>query len=149
VLAGGGPEEKIADGPFRGDLFLQPNGTATWMASISGSGSIRLLDLDVERRTLLWNNKVPGGTLLASLPMFSPNGKLISAAVQESRDHDAIWVFETATGKSRLAVRLPFHMTFRADWVDNGKAFIVNRQDSISHVVLFDHFWVNDHAQAR
>jgi hypothetical protein len=76
--------------------------------------------------------------------MFSPDGQLISAPYVESRDRDAIWTFEAATGKPRLAVRfpMPFKIFFRASWVDDGKAFIVNRYENISHIVLFDRFWV-------
>ena len=78
---------------------------------------------------------------LRSLPMFSPDARFISAPTRETRDHDVIWVFESATGKARLAARLPFHVTFRANWVDNGTAFLVNKDEPESHVVLFDRFW--------
>ena len=76
--------------------------------------------------------------------MFSPDGRSISAPFQEARDHDAIKVFETATGKSRLAVRLPFHVLFRANWIDNAHALIVNRTETVSHIVMFDHFWSSE-----
>jgi Tol biopolymer transport system component len=140
VLATGGTEEKISDGSFRGDWFPQPDGAGTWLTSITGSGGVRLLDL--EHQILLWERKKPFGN---ALPMFSPDGKLISAFAADN----VIWVFETATGKSRLAAKLPFPANFRADWTDNGKAFVVNRQDSVSHIVLFDRFWVNQRGQKR
>jgi len=78
-----------------------------------------------------------------ALPMFSPDGRSISIPRPESRDRDAIWIYETATGKSRLAVKFsePFQMYFRACWVDDGHALVVNRYQTISHVVLLDSFW--------
>ena len=78
-----------------------------------------------------------------SLPMFSASRRLISLPIQESRDRDAIWTFDALTGKSRLAVRFstPFRIYFRASWVDNDRAFIVNRYETPSNIVLFDRFW--------
>jgi hypothetical protein len=93
----------------------------------------------------LWDEQNRGGGL--SLPVFSSDGKFISAPFREARDHDAIRIFDVSTGKSRVAVRLPFHVNFRASWVDNGKAFIVNAGYAVSHIVLFDHFWVTGPAQ--
>ena len=82
------------------------------------------------------------------MPMFSPDGRFISVPRQESRDRDAIWVYETATGKGHVAVRFPepFKMYFRACWVEDGKALVVNRYQSISHIVLFDRFWMKEGA---
>ena len=79
------------------------------------------------------------------MPVFSPDGTMISLPVQERRDRDAIWMFETATGKSRPVVRFsePFRIFFRANWVDGGKAFIVNRYRNVSHIVMFDRFWAD------
>lgn len=48
------------------------------------------------------------------------------------------------TRKRRLDVTLPFHVVFRAAWIDDGPALIVNRQDAIQHIVLFDRFWERD-----
>jgi len=73
--------------------------------------------------------------------MFSPDGRSISAPYSEGRDHDVIRIFDVATGESRVAVRLPFHVTFRASWVEGGKALVVNRYEPIRHIVLFDRFW--------
>jgi hypothetical protein len=95
--------------------------------------------IDVERRTVIWEKPLPGA--LFSLPMFSPDGRWISAPFQQARDHDAIQIFDAATGDARPAVRLRFHVMFRANWVDEGAAFIVNREDPVSHVVMFDRFW--------
>jgi hypothetical protein len=77
------------------------------------------------------------------LPTFSPDGRWISAPFREARDHDAIRIFDRATGKSRVAVRLPFHVAFRASWTDGGRSMIVNRTDEATHIVLFDHFWTS------
>jgi hypothetical protein len=75
------------------------------------------------------------------MPMFSENGRAISMAVRESVARDVILVLDVATGASHVAARLPFHVMFRANWVDHDGAFIVNRDDSVSHIVMFDRFW--------
>ena len=77
------------------------------------------------------------------MPMFSPDGRLISLPSSGGPDGDSIWVFDSATGERRLAVLFTgrFRMYFRADWTDDGTAFIVNRYETPSHVMLFDNFW--------
>jgi hypothetical protein len=35
-----------------------------------------------------------------------------------------------------------FSTVFRINWIDNGSAFLVNRNELQSHIVLFDHFWI-------
>ena len=65
----------------------------------------------------------------------------------ESREHNVVRVFDTATGQSRVAARLPFHVTFRADWTDEGRAVVVNRNDEVSHIVMFDNFWTTGREQ--
>jgi len=61
---------------------------------------------------------------------------------RDARDRDAIWFHDVATGKGRVAARFaqPFTIAFRASWVDDGRAFIVNRMQSISHIVMLDRF---------
>ena len=144
VPTAGGAAEKIVDGFFRGDWAPQPTGNGTWLISSTGSDGLRLIDF--ERRTVTWEERLTGGGL--SMPMFSPDGRFISVPHQESRDRDAIWVYETATGKGHVAVRFaePFKMYFRACWVDDGKALVVNRYQTISHIVLFDRFWMKEGA---
>ena len=144
VPAAGGPNEKVVDGFFRGDWVSQLAGDGTWLVSSLSGGGIRLIDF--ERRTVVWQERFGGGV---GLPMFSTDGRFISVPRQESRDRDAIWVFETAKGKGRVAVRFPepFKMFFRACWVDDGKALVVNRYETISHIVLFDRFWVSESAR--
>ena len=138
VSAAGGPSEKIMDGFFRGDLTPQPNGKGMWLVSAGVGNAIQLIDF--ERRTVVWEDHFDG----PPMPMFSPDGRFISVVRRESRDRDAIWLYETATGKGHVAVRFPqpFQMLFRACWVDDGKALVVNRKHTISHVVLFDRFWL-------
>jgi hypothetical protein len=131
--------EAVIDGFFRGDWVLQPGGQGTWMVTSDGAAGVRLID--VEKRSVVWEEKVSGTG--GSLPMFSPDRRSISVPFQESRSHDAIWIFDVATRQRRLAVRLPFHMAFGADWVDGGKGFVVNRSDTVTSVVLFDRFWGN------
>jgi hypothetical protein len=46
-----------------------------------------------------------------------------------------------ATRKSRVIARLPFPIAFSASWVDNGTGLIVNRNDPVAHIVIFDRFW--------
>jgi eukaryotic-like serine/threonine-protein kinase len=145
VPAAGGPNEKVVDGFFRGDLIRQPASDGTWLvSSLTGSNGIRLIDY--ERRKVVWEEPFAVGGLI--LPMFSPDGRFISVPRQESRDRDAIWVYESATGKGHVAVKFPepFKMYFRACWVDDGKALVVNRYQTISHIVLFDRFWVKESA---
>jgi hypothetical protein len=51
-------------------------------------------------------------------------------------------VYEAATGKGRVAVRFPqpFQVMFRTSWIDEGRAFLVNRNQTSSHFVMLDHF---------
>jgi len=139
VPAEGGPSQKLVDGFFRGDWVEQPGGSGTWIVTSNGANAIRLVD--VEKRAVLWEEHIGEGF---SLPMFSPDGRSISVPFQEDRDHYAVAIFDVATHRSRLAVRLPFNLNFRAAWTDNGTALIVNRADTISHIVLFDRFWEPD-----
>ena len=143
--AAGGPAEKVVDGFFRGDWIRKPDGTGTWIVTSNSGGGMRLLD--VERRSVLWQDRQPGN----NMPMFSPDGRLVSIAFLESPDRHAIWVYDVATGKGRLAARFaqPFQITFRSSWVDEGRAFVVNRQQPISHIVLFDRFWTAEPASRR
>ena len=137
VPADGGALEKIFDEALRGDWVFKVSGAGTWIAT----SAPYLKVLDVERGAVVWEDARSGTAL--SLAMFSADRRLISLPIQESRDRDAIWTFDALTGKSRLAVRFstPFRIYFRASWVDKDRAFIVNRYETISNVVLFDRFW--------
>ncbi len=135
VPADGGPPEKLFEGSSRGDWIRKPDGSGTWITSSAGGG-IRLLD--VEQRRVVWQDRRS-----CVMPMFSSDAKLVSVACTEGRDRDAIWVYDTATGTSRVAVRFPepFQMSFRVSWVDNDRAFLVNRVRTISRIVMLDKFW--------
>ena len=135
VRASGGAPELFPFGPARGDWINQASGIGS--SSVSGIGPIRLAD--VERQEVVWTQQTGPGT--NSLPMFSPDGRSVSAPYYGGRDHDVIRLFDVATGESRVAVRLPFHVAFRASWVEGGKALVVNRYELIRHIVLFDRFW--------
>ena len=138
VPVDGGPAEELLDGFFRGDLIPQPDGTGTWLVTIE-AGEVTLVDY--ESRAVLWEAALAGSNL--SLPMFSPDGRSISLYGRDGPQGDSIWVFDSATGERRLAVSFPgrFLIYFRADWTDDGTAFIVNRYEETSHVMLFDEFW--------
>ena len=137
----GGEPERIGDGFFRGDLFARHDGIGTLLVTSSQGEDQGLRLIDLSTGALLWRKQVPGTSF--SLPVFSADGRMISLPVQERGDRDAIWVFDTSTGTPRVAVRFeePFDTVFRASWVDDGKAFVVNRRTASSHVVLFDRFW--------
>ena len=145
IRASGGSPEKLLDQGFRGDWIRQPGGNGTWIVTTGSRTGVGVRLVDVERRAVVWEQPVPGGGL--SLPMFSPDGRAISAPFREDRVHDVIRIFDAATGTSRIAARLPFHVTFRAGWTDEGRAVVVNRNDEVSHIVMFDHFWLNDRDQ--
>jgi Tol biopolymer transport system component len=141
ILAAGGPAEKVVDGFFRGDWIRKADGSGEMLVTSNAGGGLRLLDLDDRR--VVWEDRPPGSMRHLGMPMFSSDGRSVSFAVRESRDRDAIWVYDAATGKSRVAVRFPqpFQIVFRASWVDDGRAFVVNRGQTISHIVMFDRFW--------
>lgn len=136
IPAEGGPAEKIFEGLSRGDWIRKPDGSGTWIASSAQGGGIRLLD--VEQRRVVWQDRRS-----CVMPMFSADGRRVSVACAEGRERDAIWVYDTATGTSRVAVRFPepFRLSFRVSWVDNDRAFIVNRVRTISHIEMLDKFW--------
>jgi eukaryotic-like serine/threonine-protein kinase len=144
----GGASQKLIDGFFRGDWVQQAGGAGTWIVTSNSADGIRLID--VEKRRVVWEERVPGAA--PSLPMFSPDRRSISVVVQENRNRqfeignrapsgDAVAILDVATRQQRVAARLPFNVVFRASWVDNGHALIVNRVDTTSHVVLLDRFW--------
>jgi Tol biopolymer transport system component len=138
IAANGGAAEKVVDGFFRGDWIRRPDGNGTWMVT-SIAGDVGLQMLDVERQTVLWQSRGSGN----AMPTFSPDGRLVSLSHPENRDRDAIWVYDTATGEGRVAARFhqPFRILFRSSWVDDGSAFVVNRVQTISHIVMLDRFW--------
>ena len=149
VPSDGGTAEKVIDGFLRGDWVPQPDGSGTWIVTSDGQDGVRLLD--VEHRSVLWQTRIgqPGQGRF-SLPMFSPDRRTISFPTPETRDRDMILLLDPATGKHHVAARFPepFSIFFRASWVDDGKAVVVNRYATTSHVVLFDRFWVGPQINA-
>jgi Tol biopolymer transport system component len=135
VRPSGGTPEKFLDEGIRGDWIKRPDGEGTWIATASSSVHL----IDVERRALVWASPLDGTGF--AMPMFSRDGRSISAVFTEGRDHTVVRIFDAATGQSRDAVKLPFLGVFRANWVDDDRALLVNRQDLVRHTVMLDHFW--------
>lgn len=138
----GATSQKLVDGFFRGDWIRRPAGEGTLIVTSDGENGVRLID--PERRSIVWDTRLASAS---NLPMFSRDGQRISVPSPEGRDHHVVQILDVATGKGRVAARLPFNVTFRASWVDNDTAVIVNRQDTVSHIVLFDRFWSTEPAQ--
>ena len=134
-----GRSDKLKDGFFRGDWMRRPDGGTSIVTTRESAGIAELID--GETHAVVWTNSQPSpGT---GMPMFSPDGRVISVAARQSRDRDVIWVLDASTGAAKLAARLPFHVTFRANWIDNGTAFLVNKEQLESHIVLVDHVWTS------
>jgi dipeptidyl aminopeptidase/acylaminoacyl peptidase len=136
ISASGGSAETFVDGFFRGDWINRPDQSGTWLVTSMAPSGLRLLD--GEHGTVVWHDIKPGN----AMPAFSSDARLVSISYPEDRDRDAIWVYDVANGTGRVAVRFPhqFHIAFRASWVDGDHAFLVNRAETVSHVVLFDRF---------
>ncbi|MFN8092026.1 MAG: LpqB family beta-propeller domain-containing protein [Vicinamibacteria bacterium] len=150
VAEDGGLPEKLVDGFFRGDWVPRPDGRGEWIVTSLGGpveSGVRLLD--VESRSVLWERRLPGTAL--SLPVFSPDERSISLAGLDAQGRDVIWALDPASGEPRVLVRFPglFRTYFRASWVDEGRALLVNRYIDVSRIVLFDRFWRNEGAVAR
>lgn len=137
ISADGGASEKIIDGFFRGDWIGTPTGKGSWITSSDGVDTIRLID--AERRTVLWEKRIAGSG--RAMPVFAPDGRAISIAIQEGAGHDVLELLDVSTGEGHVVARLPFPTTFRASWTDRGNALIVNRAETVSNIALFDHFW--------
>ena len=137
VSATGGQPQKLIDGFFRGDWIARPDGQGTRMVTVlDNDRGIRVVD--VETRTVLWEQLGSGG-----MPLFSADARSISASFQDGPGRQGIAVHDAATGARRVAVRFsePFQFYFRASWIDNERAFAVNRYRTRSHIVMFDNFW--------
>jgi hypothetical protein len=145
VPAGGGEPQLVVEGFFRGDWITQPDGTGTWAVTSVEGGSPGLRLIDVENRTELWRE--PSVSSL-SLPVFNRDGSAISVGFSDGTGRTGIAVYDTATRRRRVAVRFsePFQFYFRASWIDNDRAFALNRVRTRSHIVMFDGF-LNAHAR--
>jgi serine/threonine protein kinase len=151
VPSNGGPGEKLIDGFFRGDWVEKPGGAGIWIVTSNNASRVRLID--VEKRLVLWEERVAN----ADLPLFSPDRRSISVAVEAETGGsrpagrspaliggggtNTVAILDVATRQQRIVARLPFPILFRASWVDSGTALIVNRNDPVSQIVMFDRFW--------
>lgn len=75
--------------------------------------------IDPERRQVIWKTRIAG--MGFSLPRFS--------------------VFDTFSGQRQTVAVIPFDAIFRASWVDDERALMVDRLENTTHLVLFDRFW--------
>jgi Tol biopolymer transport system component len=142
IPASGGKPQKLIDGFFRGDWIARPDGNGTLAVSSDnqrGAGATGLLLIDVEKQAVLWRE--PNASTF-SMPMFNRDGSAISVGFLDETGREGIAVHDTATGKRRVAVRFsePFQFFFRASWIDNDRAFAVNRYRRRSHIVMLDGF---------
>ncbi len=138
IAADGGQPQKVVDGFFRGDWIADPDGSGTLAVSSSDPvQGIRLID--VEGKKELWRETFATGY---ALPLFNRDGSAISVPFQDGTGRQGIVVYDTATRQRRVAVRFsePFQIYFRASWIDNDRAFAVNRIRTRSHIVMIDGF---------
>ena len=136
MMADGSAGEKLMDGLFRGDWIRTPDDRGTRMVTSDGVGGVRLVDPNDRR--VIWQTRIGPGF---STPMFSSDGRRVSVPFEAGQDRYAIAVLDAATGQDQLVVRLPFAAYFRASWTDADTALIVNRIDTVSHIVFFDRLW--------
>jgi Tol biopolymer transport system component len=130
---GGNAEPITREGGFRGDWSPVDNRIVYWKA-----GQLGVVEADSGRVLL----KIPAGDLTWALPVWSPDGRHFSSMREEPRQSSSLWIFDATTGERRLAAILPegFHTIFRAGWSKDGRSLIVNRDKTISHIVLLENF---------
>ena len=131
--AGGQAAPITREGGFRGDWTAADNRIVFWKA-----GELQVVDADSGKVQL----KVPAGDLVWTLPVWSPDGRSFSAMREEGHGNSSLWIFDARSGERRLAAILPpgFHTLFRAGWGKDGQSLIVNRNETISHIVLLENF---------
>ncbi|MCI0404392.1 MAG: DPP IV N-terminal domain-containing protein, partial [Acidobacteria bacterium] len=147
----------IAFGSARGGLWKVPaiGGEPTQIPSLAG---FRRGDWSPQGdRFVTWTgdgfevSDAESGKLLLSaggpewqwaMPVWSPDGRHFSAIRRENYLNDSVWIFDAATGDKRLAAQFQgrFHLIFRVGWGEDGKSLIVNRNESVSHIVLLENF---------
>jgi dipeptidyl aminopeptidase/acylaminoacyl peptidase len=134
----GGAPQKLVDGFFRGDWIDDRSGRGSRIVSCCNRRALRLIDVDGAK--VIWEEPAAEGFYTA---VFSPDGRSFSLPQPDGQDRDAIWIYDIDTKQRTLAVRFPepFRVAFPANWIDDGKAFVVNRDVQSSHIVLFDRFW--------
>jgi len=134
VASTGGKAEAITrEGGFRGDWSPVDNRIVFWKA-----GQLQVAASDSGKVLL----KIPAGDLTWTLPVWSPDGRYFSAMREEAHESSSLWTFDATTGERRLVATLPagFHTIFRAAWSGDGRSLIVNREKTISHIVLLESF---------
>ena len=134
VASTGGAAEKITrEGGFRGDWSPVDNRIVFWTA-----GQLQVAEVDSGRVLL----KIPAGDLTWTLPVWSPDGRYFSAMREEPHESSSLWLFDAKTGERRLVAKLPagFHTIFRSAWSGDARSLIVNRDKTISHIVLLENF---------
>jgi eukaryotic-like serine/threonine-protein kinase len=171
VPSEGGPGQKLIDGFFRGDWVEQPGGNGTWIVTSNNRDTIRLIDVErrevmweeriagsaaslpmfsPDRRSIsvvVQSDGIQSPNLQVGTPVASIGVPAATFAPRRSPSSllgvgsNAVAILDVATRRSRIVARLPFSIVFRASWVDNGTALVVNRNDPTSHIVMFDRFW--------
>lgn len=134
VPSTGGKAEAITrEGGFRGDWSPVDNRIVHWQA-----GQLQVVNADSGAVLL----RVPARDLAWTLPVWSPDGRTFSAMREEGSGTTSLWTFDARTGERRLAAVLPakFHALFRASWDRSGQSLIVNRDKTVSHIVLLENF---------
>ncbi len=86
--------------------------------------------------------QVPLSGGAAALPIWSPDARQFSVVRSDGYRKDSIWIFDAQTGLGKLAAQFPgrFHMRFRAGWSKDQRSLIVNRFETVSHIVLLENF---------
>ena len=102
------------------------------------AGHLQIADTDGGKVLLT----IPAGDLTWTLPVWSPDGRQFSAMREEAHASSSLWSFDAKTGERRLVATLPagFHTLFRAAWSGDGRSLIVNRDKTVSHIVLLENF---------
>lgn len=135
IPAGGGPEQSVGRkaGFFRGDW--SPDGRT--IVGYRDSGDLQLLDVATGSYKVL-----AGGRWSWALPVWNRSGTKVAAARPESAISDALWILDVRTGDAKKAAvfHRPFHIVFRTPFTPDERAVIVNREQTVSNIVLLENF---------
>ncbi|HEY5611659.1 MAG TPA: hypothetical protein VIL97_10650, partial [Thermoanaerobaculia bacterium] len=133
VPVAGGREESITtnSGFFRGDW--SPDGRT--IVGYRDPGELQLLDVATGSYKVL-----AGGRWSWSLPVWNRAGTKVAAARAETALSDAIWIIDARTGAAKKAAvfRGLFHIRFRTPFTPDEHAVIVNREETVSNIVLLE-----------
>ncbi len=77
-----------------------------------------------------------------SLPVWSPDGRRLSVIRSDNQTNDSVWIYDAESGLGRLAVQFPppFHLWFRASWTRDARSVVVDRIETVSHIVMLEGF---------